>query len=112
MTQGAVSGVPISGVPVAYLTGQATCPGSLATGAGKSEPHRHPGRHRGSGTAMTGSTEGAARCQGVPRVHGARVYPGCAHLPSVDECIYGVPVRPGQARAGARPVPGPVHDQY
>ena len=45
---------------------------------------------------------------GVPRVHGGRVSGGCAHCRVRDECIYGVYVRPGQGRDGARTVPGPV----
>ena len=37
---------------------------------------------------------------GVPRVRGAGVSGKGAHLPSVDECIYGALLRPGQARQG------------
>ena len=40
----------------------------------------------------------AGWCQGVPGVHGAGVPGKDAHLPVVDECIYGCSV--GQARAG------------
>ena len=54
--------------------------------------------------------------RGVPGVPGgARGYPGHARNPGGDECIYGVPLRPGRGRGGAingvRAGPEPVPEQ-
>ena len=47
VTQGACQWVQISGVIMAYLTGQGTKPQSLSTGAARSEPHGARGRYPG-----------------------------------------------------------------
>ena len=102
VTPGACMRVPISGAKGAGLTGQVTKPGSLATGADKSEPH--------------GTSWPAKVCR-APCVHrygggvGCGMYPGCRVVPgSVQEArtnqwctsaYTGVPV--DQAGAGAVP---------
>ena len=73
VTQGACSGVPISGVAWPLLTGQVTCSASRATGADRSEPHGHlcpAARHRMYRTlaparrACARCTRGGRMCQG------------------------------------------------
>ena len=87
-------GVPISGAITGHLMGQGTCRSYLSTGTAKSEPHGCLGATARCGTG----TRRAADVQVVyPGCRGARVVPGGAHLPGVDECIYGGGYR---ARAG------------
>ena len=99
VTQGAGVRVPISGATGCRLLGQVTSAGSLSTGTARSEPHRVPGtgRRAGSGSSRRGGRPGGGR--GVPGVQGARVGATCAHHTRWNECIYGVPSRPGQGRA-------------
>ena len=101
VTQGALAGVPISGLDWPGLTGQVTSGPYRATGAARSEPHGHPGT-----TGRTACTSWLVRVLGA----GCRVvYPGCramvgagyAHHTYEDECIYGLLL--GQGRAGAGP---------
>ena len=67
VTQGGDHRVPISGYRVPVIQGQATCSGSLSTGAGRSEPHGYPAGVSRVGTACTAGWP--AWCRWV-------VYPG------------------------------------
>ena len=104
-TQGAGSRVPISGSLVPGLTGQGTCRHSLSTGADKSEPHGTSRHASARAMAVQCGTGGRVVWGGARVAGGARVSWEGAHLPGLDECIYGGCYRAGWGRAGARTVP-------
>ena len=95
VTRGAGWWVPISGQCGVQVPGQGTCRLSLSTGAARSEPQRPCDRCGSRSVRASGAATGCVVAQGVPGVHGARVSAGGAHRTGMDECIYGVLLRPG-----------------
>ena len=104
VTRGAVTEVPISGARVPCLTGQVTSRASMSKGAAKSEPSGHPALLRPLHRRRVRTTVRQRRAGCTRGERGVRVSAGGAHHTRGNECIYGVILRLGWARAGPRTV--------